>query len=73
MKDCALSVASIIKGDKFNLNECPKNELVKEQIKNVPYAFPMGSLIYAQVCIRPDNAFIVEMLGRYQSNPGMDH
>ena len=29
--------------------------------------------MYAQVCMRPDIAFIVRMLGRYLSNPGMDH
>ena len=29
--------------------------------------------MYAQVCTRPDIAFVVSMLGRYQSNPGMDH
>jgi hypothetical protein len=29
--------------------------------------------MYAQVCTRPDIAFIVGMLGRYLSNPGMDH
>ena len=29
--------------------------------------------MYAQVCTRPDIAFAVGMLGRYQSNPGIDH
>ena len=29
--------------------------------------------MYAQVCTRPDLAFIVGMLGRYMSNPGVDH
>src|SRR4030065_1796038 len=29
--------------------------------------------MYAQVCTRPDIAFIVGVLGRYQSNPGNDH
>ncbi|RVX20257.1 Retrovirus-related Pol polyprotein from transposon TNT 1-94 [Vitis vinifera] len=33
----------------------------------------VGSLMYAQVCTRPDIAFAVGMLGRYQSNPGIDH
>ncbi|XP_059592657.1 secreted RxLR effector protein 161-like [Vitis vinifera] len=33
----------------------------------------VGSLMYAQVCTRPDIAFAVRMLGRYQSNPGLDH
>ncbi|RVW85479.1 Copia protein [Vitis vinifera] len=35
--------------------------------------FKVGSLMYAQVCTRPDIAFAVGMLGRYQSNPGIDH
>ena len=31
------------------------------------------SFMYAQVCTRLDIAFVVGMLGRYQSNPGIDH
>ena len=37
MKDCAPSVARIVKGDKFNLDQCPKNELEMEQMHNIPY------------------------------------
>jgi hypothetical protein len=73
MKDCSPSVALIIKGDRFSLNQCPKNNLEREQMKNIPYAFTVGSLMYAQVCTRPHIAFVVGMLGRYQSNPGLDH
>jgi len=29
--------------------------------------------MYAQTCMRPDISFAVGMLGRYQSNPGLDH
>nr|CAN63839.1 hypothetical protein VITISV_041358 [Vitis vinifera] len=32
-----------------------------------------SSLMYAQVCTRPDIAFVVGMLGRYLSNPGSQH
>ncbi|KAL0447563.1 UNVERIFIED_CONTAM: Secreted RxLR effector protein [Sesamum latifolium] len=42
-------------------------------MKDIPYASAIGSLMYAQVCTRPDIAFAVGMLGRYQSNPGLDH
>jgi hypothetical protein len=42
-------------------------------MKNIPYASAIGNLLYAQVCTRPDIAMKVEMLGRYQSNPGMEH
>ena len=33
----------------------------------------LGNLMYAQVCTRPNIAFIVGVLGRYQSNPMNDH
>ncbi|XP_034693397.1 secreted RxLR effector protein 161-like [Vitis riparia] len=73
MKDCSHSVFPIAKGDRFNLNQCSKNDLKKEQMKNILYASAVGSLMYAQVCTRPDIAFAVKMLRRYQSNPGLDH
>lgn len=73
MKNCSPIAAPIIKGDKFSLNQCPQNALEKEQMKDIPYASLVGSLMYAQVCTRPDIAFAVGMLGRYQSNPGLDH
>ena len=66
-------MALIVKGDKFNLNQCPKNDFEWEQMKNIPYASTIRSIMYAQVYARPDIAFAVRMLGRYQSNPGMDH
>ena len=36
MKDCSPSIAPIVKGDRFNLNQCPKNDFEKEQMKNIP-------------------------------------
>ena len=42
-------------------------------MKNIPYAFAVGSLMYAQVCTRLDIGLIVGLLGRYQSDPGLDH
>ncbi|KAK6163477.1 hypothetical protein DH2020_000341 [Rehmannia glutinosa] len=45
MKDCSPNVAPIVKGDKFNLDQCPKNELEREQMKTIPYASAIGSLI----------------------------
>ena len=65
MRDCSPSVALILKADKFNFNQCPKNDFEREQMKNIPYASVVGSLMYAQVCTRPDIAFVVGMLGRY--------
>ena len=73
MKDCSPSVSPIVKGDKFNLDQCPKNDLEREKMKNIPYASIVGSLMYAQVYTRLNIAFFVGMLGRYQSNLGLDH
>ena len=73
MKICSPSVAPILKGDKLDLNHCPKNDFEREHIKNIPYASSIGSLMYVQVCARPDIAFVVGVLGRYHSNPGLDH
>jgi len=39
----------------------------------VPYASVVGSLMYAQVCTRPDIAYAVGVLGRYLSDPGLSH
>jgi hypothetical protein len=64
---------SIAKGDKFSLDQCPKTELKKLEIHQISYASLIGSLMYDQVCTRPDIAYITGMLGRYLSNPDMNH
>ena len=38
MNDYSLSVAPIMKGDRLNLNQCPKKDFEREQMKNIPYA-----------------------------------
>ncbi|XP_060190786.1 secreted RxLR effector protein 161-like [Lycium barbarum] len=40
---------------------------------NIPYASAVGSLMYAQVCRRPDVAFAMNVLGRYISDHGHDN
>jgi len=73
MDKCSTSPVPIQKGDKFSIMQCPKNELERKQMENIPYASIVRSLMYAQTCTRPDISFAVGMLGRYQSNPGLDH
>ena len=73
MQDCKPGNNPIARGDKFSLNQCPKTHLEITEMQKIPYASAVGSLMYAQVCTRPDIAYIVGMLGRYLSNPGMDH
>ena len=61
------------KGDKFSLYQCPGNDIELKEMRGYPYASAVGSIMYAQVCTRPDLAYITGMLGRYLSNPGLDH
>jgi hypothetical protein len=63
----------IVKGDKYGSFQSPGNQYEIDQMKSAPYASVVGSLMYAQVCTHPNLAFVTEMLGRYQKNPGIDH
>jgi len=63
----------VAKGDKFSLKQCLKGNLKIQEMQKIPYASTIGSLMYAQVCTRPDIVYIVGVLGKYLSNPGMDH
>ena len=60
MKDCSPTVAPIVKGDSFNLNQCPTIDLKREQMKTISYASTVGSIMYALVCTRPTLHFFLE-------------
>ncbi|RDX69974.1 hypothetical protein CR513_50846, partial [Mucuna pruriens] len=64
MKDSKPGDTPIFKGDKFSLKQCPNNDLERNEMQNT-----MGSLMYAQVCTRPNIAFVVGVLG----DPIMQH
>ena len=61
-----------MKGDRFNLNQSPKNKK-RNKMKNIPYTSVVGNIMYVQVCIRSNIAFAVNMLRICQSDQGMDH
>jgi hypothetical protein len=73
MHACNSTSASIVKGDKYVSFQSPRNQYDIDQMKSVPYASAVGSLMYAQICTRPDLAFVIGMLGRYQKSPGISH
>jgi hypothetical protein len=55
------------------LAQCPQTSQVEEQMRVVPYALVVGSLMYAMLCTRPDRCFTVGMVNRYQLNPPPQH
>ncbi|KAI5349422.1 hypothetical protein L3X38_002309 [Prunus dulcis] len=73
MQNCTGSDIPISKEDKLSTEQAPKTEQEKLEMVDKPYASLVGSLMYAQVCTRPDLAFVVSVLGRFQSNPGQAH
>nr|GEU43932.1 putative zinc finger, CCHC-type [Tanacetum cinerariifolium] len=64
MQQCSPTVAPVIKGDVFGSHQCLKTKVEYEEMNQIPYASVVGSLTYAQVCTRPDIAYICGMLGR---------
>ena len=73
MQNCKSSPAPIVKGDRYGEFQCPRNQYEIDQMKAVPYSLAVESLQYAQVCTRPDLAFVTGLLGKYQSNLGIEH
>ena len=72
MQMCKAGDVPIVKGDKLNNEQCPKNDLEKDAMKAIYYANVVGSLMYAQVCMISDIPFIVNVLGRYLPKPRHD-
>ncbi|KAL4035561.1 hypothetical protein IC575_004263 [Cucumis melo] len=60
-------------GVHLSKEQCPKTPQEVEDIRRIPYASTMGSLMYAMLCTRPDICYAVGIVSRYQSNPGLDH
>ena len=63
----------ILQSEKFGMFQCLEKGYELEQMKSVPYASALESIMYAQVCTRPDLALATGLLGRFQSNLGKDH
>jgi hypothetical protein len=58
---------------KLSYKQSPSSEDETFDMKRVPYASAVGSLMYAMVCTRPDIAHAVGTVSRFLSNPGREH
>jgi hypothetical protein len=63
--ECNPMPAPIVKGDKYESFQNLRNQYEIEQMKSVPYASAVGSLMYAQVCTHLDLAFVTGMFDRH--------
>jgi hypothetical protein len=73
MHKCNPTPAPIVNVIKFGKFQCPRNQYKINEMKAIPYASAVGSLMYTQVCTRPELGFVIGMLGRYQKNPSKPH
>ena len=60
-------------GSSLSANHRPKTPTEIERMRGIPYASAVGSLMYAMLCTRPDICFAVDMVSRYQLDPGEEH
>ena len=49
----------------FSKEQCPKTPQEEEDMRRVPYASAVGSLMYAMLCTRPDICYAVGIVSRY--------
>jgi Reverse transcriptase (RNA-dependent DNA polymerase) len=73
MDKCKPITSHLASHFKLSHNGCPKVDKEKEEMKNVPYASALSSLMYAMVCTRPDIAHVIGVISCFLSNPGKMH
>ncbi len=60
-------------GVKLSTDQCPSTDEEHEEMKKYPYTSLIGCLNYLATRTRPDIAFAVSSLSRFNSNPGLAH
>ena len=73
MQDSKKGLLSTRHGIILSKEQFPKTPQEEEDMRRIPYASAIGSLMYAMLCTRPDICYTVGIVSRYQSNPGMGH
>ena len=73
MKDSKKGLLPTRHGIILSKEQPPKTPQEEEDMRRIPYASAVDSLMYAMLCTRPDICYAVGLVSRYQSNPGMGH
>ncbi|TYJ99632.1 gag/pol protein [Cucumis melo var. makuwa] len=60
-------------GVHLSKEQCPKTPQEVEDMRRIPYASAVGSLMYVMLCTMSDICYAVGIVSRYQSNPRLDH
>ena len=73
MDNCNSLSMPVCKGQNLSKSMSPQTKSDIEEMKNVPYAQVVGSLMYAMTSTRPDICHAAGLVSRFQSNPGKEH
>ena len=57
-------------GIKLFKKDCVITPEERERMSRIPYASIVDSIMYAMLCTRPDVAYSLGVVSRYQSDPG---
>ena len=73
MQDSKKGMLPFRHGVYLSKDQSPKTPQEEEDMRRIPYASAVGSLMYAMLCTRPDICYAVGVVSRFQSNPGLQH
>jgi hypothetical protein len=73
MADCKPVGTPIVPGHNLSSQHSPQTPEKKQEMNDIPYINAVGSLMYLAIMTRPDIAYAVGVLARFNSNPGMAH
>ena len=73
MQDSKKGELPIQSNTRLSKTQSPSTEAEIAEMSRTPYASAVGSIMYAMTCTRPDVAFALSMVSRYQANPGKAH
>jgi Reverse transcriptase (RNA-dependent DNA polymerase)/gag-polypeptide of LTR copia-type/GAG-pre-integrase domain len=71
--DCTPVQTPINPGTNLSEKQCPTTPEDIEEMRSVPYISAVGSLLYLAIATRPDIAYTVGLLARFNINPGKAH
>ena len=60
-------------GIQFSKKKSPKTPEERNRMSSFSYTSIIGSIIYAILYIRPDVAYALDIVSRFQANPEEDH
>ena len=71
--DCSPVSTPMNPGTSLSEDDCPSTPADFEEMRHVPYISAVGSLLYLAIATRPDIAYTVGVLARYNTRPGKTH